>query len=266
MKRRVAPPVIASTLVDTHCHLDMTDYDADLPAVLDRARAAGVGTLITIGIDLASSRRAVALAGAHEQVYATVGIHPHHVGEAGAGEIEALRELARTPRVVAVGEIGLDYVRGRVAPEVQQQWLERQVALAKELELPIVIHDREAHADVMAILTRQAPFAAGGVMHCFSGDIKLAEAARALGFVISVPGVVTFNKADILHEVVRQTPLADLLLETDAPYLAPDPYRGKRNEPAFVAYTAQKVAELKGIGVDEVAQVTTANGRRLFRV
>lgn len=255
-----------AALIDTHCHLDFPDYAADLPAVLTRAAAAGVGRIITVGIDLPTSRAAIELAVRQSVLFATVGVHPHHVKDLVAADYDLLRELARHPQVVAYGEIGLDYVKGYSPPAVQREHFARQVELARELALPLVIHDREAHADTIAILREALPLAAGGVMHCFSGDADFAEEVLALGFHISIPGVVTFPKAEAMQAAVRQTPLNRLLLETDGPFLAPVPRRGKRNEPQLLLYTAQKVAEVKGVSINEVAQATTANAEKLFRL
>lgn len=251
-------------LVDTHCHLDMDAYEDDLDQVIERAVKVGVATVLTIGIDVESSARAVELAAAHRPVFASVGIHPHNVSGLSERHYDIIKSLAAKPEVVAYGEIGMDLVKQYAPVDQQKRHFIRQVSLAQELALPLIVHDREAHADILAVLRNAAPFPAGGVMHCFSGDMKLAEEVLDLGFHISVPGVVTFNKAPALHEVVREVSLDALLLETDGPFLAPVPMRGKRNEPAFVLYTAQKVAELKGISLGEVARRTTENAKRLF--
>lgn len=265
-KKEFILPTLAAglQLVDTHCHLDMGKYEADLAQVLARSAAAGVGRVVTIGIDLASSRAAVALAEQYRGVFAAVGVHPHHVAETSATDYSELRQLASHPRVVAYGEIGMDGVKGYAPLDLQRQHFCRQVALAKELALPLIVHDRETHEEVLAILREAAPFPAGGVMHCFSGDAGLARAVMELGFYVSIPGVVTFNNAAMLHEVVAAVPLDALLVETDGPFLAPVPRRGKRNEPAYVLFTAEKVAEIKGITLDEVARRTTANAETLF--
>lgn len=255
-----------AVFIDTHCHLDFPDYQADLPAVLSRAHGAGVTRIITVGIDLPTSRTAIELAGRHAELFATVGVHPHHVKELAEGDYALLRELACQPKVVAYGEIGLDYVKDYSPPALQRQHFARQVALAGEVGLPLIIHDREAHADTLAILRTALPLPAGGVMHCFSGDAAFAEEVLDLGFYISIPGVVTFPKAAAMQEAVRQVPLDRLLLETDGPFLAPVPRRGKRNEPQLMLHTAQKVAELKGVAIEEVARATTANAEKLFRL
>lgn len=253
-------------LVDTHCHLDMPDYAADLDEVLEQANQAGVSRIVTVGIDLPSSRRAVALAGARQGVYATVGVHPHHVEGLGDEEYRALRQLAQSERVVAYGEIGLDYVKRYAPLPLQRDHFARQVSLGRELELPLVIHDREAHDDVMEILEQAGSFPAGGVMHCFSGDVEFARRVLDLGFMISIPGVVTFKTAEMLREAVCAVPLNSLLLETDGPFLAPVPHRGRRNHPALMLHTARMVAEIKGVSLDAVAMATTSNAVKLFRL
>ncbi|MDH5522716.1 MAG: TatD family hydrolase [Desulfobulbaceae bacterium] len=255
-----------AALIDTHCHLDMEDYELDLDEVIKRATAAGVERIITVGIDLQSSRAAVELARRFTGIYATIGVHPHNVTELTGDDYDALRRLARQDKVVAYGEIGIDCVKDYAPLALQQKHFKKQVELALELDLPLVIHDREAHAEVLAILRAAGPFPAGGVMHCFSGDSELAQAVLDLGFMISIPGVVTFNKAQMMQDAVQAVPLTSLLLETDGPYLSPVPKRGKRNEPESMLYTAQKVAELKNVSLDEVARQTTANAVQLFNL
>lgn len=256
----LAPEVF---IVDSHCHLDMADYE-DCRQVVARAEAAGVKYIMSVGIDLASSRAAVALAEEYVGVYCSVGIHPHHVVGVEDSQYQEIAALARHPKVKAYGEIGLDYARDYAPHDVQISHFARQVAMAKELGLPLIIHDREAHAEVMAILKAAAPFPAGGVMHCYSGDLQLAAEVIELGFLLSIPGVVTFPKAETMQDVARCVPLESLLVETDGPYLTPDPFRGKRNEPAYVLYTVAKIATLRGISMSEVARQTSANAMRLF--
>lgn len=251
--------------VDSHCHLDMAAYD-DCSAVVARAEAAGVKYILSVGIDLPSSKAALDLANEFSGVYCSVGVHPHHVMDTNDSDYRELVELARHPKVKAYGEIGLDYVRNYAPKDVQISHFQRQVNLAKELSLPLIIHDREAHGDVMEILSGAGPFPAGGVMHCYSGDMELAKAVLDLGFYLSIPGVVTFTKAEILQDVARSIPLGALLVETDGPYLAPVPYRGKRNEPTYVLHTIAKIAELRGIPTEEVARRTSENAMTLFNI
>lgn len=269
-RRRNKPPLpqlpAGVLAIDSHCHLDMAAYQEDCSAVIRRAADAGVGNIMTIGIDLASSKVALQLAKQYSSLFCAVGVHPHHVADLDEDVYLELTELAKNKEVKAYGEIGLDYARNYASREEQIFHFTRQVKLARELNLPVIIHDREAHDDVMRILKEAAPFPAGGVMHCFSGDSRLAEEVLALGLYISVPGVVTFNKAEMLQEAVRSVPLTSLLLETDGPFLTPAPYRGKRNEPAYVLYTAQKVAELKGTSLDDTIEQTSINCRKLFNL
>jgi len=244
----------------------MNDYDQDRGAMIERAVQAGVTRLITIGIDLDTSKRAIELAEQYESVSATIGVHPHHVADLTDDDYGQLRELARNSNVVGFGEIGMDLFKCHAPADLQEIHFRRQLQIAKELKLPVIIHDRDAHDLILVALRETAPFPAGGVMHCFSGDAPLAKEMIELGFYISIPGVVTYNKADNLLETIRQTDLNHLLVETDAPFLSPVPKRGKRNEPAYVLYTAAKVAEIKGISLAEVASRTTANAKRLFNL
>ena len=259
-------------LVDSHCHLDFSKFDSDRDAVVQRARDAGVGIILNPGYDLESSRRAVTLSEQYDEVYATIGVHPHQAKTVDRGVIDSLRELAVHPKVVGIGEIGLDYYRDLSPREVQRQALREQLSLAAELDLPVIVHSREAHEDVMFILAEWASCAqpgtrsalSRGVLHAFSGDRAMASGAAALGFCVGVAGPVTFAKASALQALVADLPLAQLLIETDAPYLTPHPYRGKRNEPALVALVCAAIADLKGISARDVAEATMENGQRLF--
>lgn len=253
-------------LIDTHCHLDMEAYRSDLDTVIDTAARHGVRRIITIGIDSPSSQRAVALAEQYANIYATIGFHPHDAAQATAQALDQLAILARHRSVVGFGEIGLDYVKNYAPREVQLKAFDQQLALARDLDLPVVIHDREAHDDTRALLRSAGPLPRGGVMHCFSGDSQLAEEMIDLGLHLSIPGVATFAKAQTLHEVIRAVDLRFLLLETDGPFLAPVPYRGKRNEPKLLLYTAQMVADIKQLPLEAVAEATTANAVRLFQL
>ncbi|HIC92753.1 MAG TPA: TatD family deoxyribonuclease, partial [Anaerolineae bacterium] len=209
-------------LTDTHAHLDFPQFDGDREEVIERALAAGVRRIINVGADLASSRRAVALAEAHPPIYAAVGVHPHDAKTLTDEALAELLGLARHPKVVAIGEIGLDFYRDLSPREAQRQAFERQLALARELGLPVIVHDRNAHAEVMDVLRRRG---LRGVLHCFSGDLEMARQAIEMGFYISVAGPATFKNAKRLPEIVRQLPLERLLIETDCPYLAPHPHR-----------------------------------------
>ncbi len=257
-------------VIDSHCHLDFPQFDEDRAAVLDRARAAGVRAIINPGTDLTSSRRAVALAEAEPDVYAAVGVHPHDARSLDEETLNELRALAAHPKVVAIGEIGLDFYRDLSPRDQQRRAFESQLALAAELELPVIIHCRDAHQEVLATLQAWAedhpapPRGWRGVLHAFSGDEAMAEAGRAIGFALSLGGPVTFRNARRLHALVPKLPLDHLLLETDAPYLAPHPHRGKRNEPAWVTLVAEAVARLTGVSVEAIVRQTTANAVRLF--
>lgn len=251
-------------IVDSHCHLDDPRFDEDREAVLDRAWAAGLVSMLAIGTgegppDFAAGIR---LAESDRRIYASVGVHPHHAGRVAEGWLDALRAHSRHPRVVALGEMGLDYHYNFSPPEAQRAVFLRQLELAGEEDKPVVIHTREAWADTVALLKQVRP-PAGGVFHCFSGGPAEAEDALELGFYLGLGGVVTFPKADSLREAARRAPLDRLLLETDAPYLAPVPHRGKRNEPAFAADTLRRVAEERQMPVETLAEATTANFERL---
>ena len=251
-------------LIDSHAHLEMKEFDNDREKVVERARQAGVDFVITVGTNLALSRKAVELAERHENIYATVGIHPHDVVNTDNKTFDTLLELAHRKKVVAYGEIGLDFFRNISPQEKQLDLFGRQLELAKELQLPVIIHDRDAHEQTLRIVS--ASGVRRGVFHCFSGDYNMAKQCIDLGFYISVPGVVTYDKAKTIQDVARRVPLSSLLLETDAPYLAPIPHRGKRNEPSFIIHTAKKVAELKGVSWEEVAQATTQSAKSLFHI
>ncbi len=252
--------------VDTHCHLDFEDLVAEQQDILARARQVGVQQIITIGIDLPTSRRAIALAEANGEIYATIGIHPHNACALSSKDFQELLTLGRKSQVVAYGEIGLDFYRNYKPRPVQISCLHEQLNVARQLGLPVVIHDREAHEEVLLILREQKAWEIGGAMHCFSGDWLFAKKCLNLGFYLSIAGPVTFAKAQILQDVARQCPLDRLLLETDAPFLAPVPKRGKRNEPAFLIHTAEKIASLRNLPLEEVAMQTTLNARRLFKL
>jgi TatD DNase family protein len=261
------------SLIDTHAHLDERRFDEDRPEVIERARAAGIEAVVSVGVDLESSRAAVRLAQEYETVYAAVGVHPHDAVKLDGAMLAGLRELALQPKVVAIGEIGLDFYRDLSPRDVQRRAFQAQLAWAGKLGKPVVVHDRDAHSEIMAILADWAsglttPALAGraGVLHTFSGDQAMAEQAMDLGFYISISGPVTYRNAGQLLEIVRALPPDRLLVETDCPFLAPHPYRGKRNEPAYVRLVAERIAELRGLTLEELAAVTTANARHLFQL
>lgn len=259
-------------LIDSHAHLDAPEFDTDRAAVIARAHEAGVTRIVTIGYDPATWASATALvqAEARQGLYLALGIHPNSADEATDAALADLAARCRAgqtdpaaPRVVGLGETGLDYYWDRVPPAQQQTSFRAQLALARELDLPVIIHNREAHADILAIL-RAAGQGTRGVMHAFSGDVTMAEDCLRLGYRISLAGPLTFPKATKLHTVAQAVPLSGLLVETDCPYLTPAPFRGKRNEPARVALTAARLAELKGLPLAAVAAALTANTVELF--
>jgi len=243
----------------------MDVFAGDREAVLERAAAAGVAAIITVGTTISDCEKAVALARSHRSVYAAVGIHPHDAK--GMDDLTGgrLRALAREDKVVAIGETGLDFFYNLSPREVQLSRFEEQLDLAEELDLPVIIHDREAHAETLAML-RPRKGRLRGVLHCFSGDQAMAGECLALGFHISVAGPLTYPKAEGLRDVARLIPPDRLLIETDAPYLAPQAYRGKRNEPAYVMETARRLAEIRGLPFEDLARLTAANARRLFNL
>lgn len=262
-------------LVDSHCHLDVEQFDIDRPAVLAHARSAQVKLIVNPGIDLQHCRQAIALAEQYPEVYAAVGIHPNSSADFSTQTLAELRTMARHPKVVAIGEIGLDYYWQKVEPAQQAYAFRQQLALAAEVGLPVIIHNREATADTVAVLdewanssvTRHSPLATRsfwGVLHAFGGDLALAQQAYAWNFILGLGGPITFRNAHRLHEVVAQLPLDRLMLETDAPYLTPHPHRGQRNEPAHVALVCTQLAQLQGLTPSAVAQITSGIAYQFF--
>lgn len=263
MKQGFAP------LADTHCHLTLPHFEADRHQVLERARAAGVAWTVVPGIDLETSRAAVAFAEAQRGVFAAVGLHPHHASDWNGSARDELRTLARSARVVAVGEIGLDYVRSLSPAAVQRRALQEQLDLAQELDLPIIVHNRQAIHDLLPLLESWASATAAasrprGVLHAYSADLPSAQRAIAAGFDLGIAGPVTYRGASGLRALLPQLPLDRLLLETDAPFLPPDPHRGTRNEPAYTARVAEEVALLLELPFPYLAEATTNNAALLF--
>ncbi len=255
---------MVASLVDTHCHLDLTEFEADREAMLERARAAGVNRMLVPATDLASSRRVVALAERHPELRAAVGVHPNEAGDFTDETLAELRDLSQHPKVDAIGEIGIDLYWHTVPLEKQQHAFRAQLALAAELGRPAIIHDREAHAEVMAQLG-ETRVPAGVVLHSFSGDSAMAEQAVAAGYYLGVDGPLTYKKNEGLRDIFRKAPRDCILIETDAPYLTPQARRGTRNEPAYVRFVAEKLAEVRASTLELVAAATTANAARLFR-
>ena len=250
-------------LIDSHAHLNLNRFNQDREAVIERARKAGLVAIVNIGTDLASSRATVKLAGKHDFIYAAVGVHPHDAKTVTQAVLDELRTLAHHPKVVAIGEIGLDYYRDLSPRDVQHRAFAEQLALAAELRLPVVVHSREAHADV---LTSLRGWEGTGVLHSYSAGPEHLEEMLDLGFSIGISGPVTFPKANRLRAVAAAVPLERLLVETDCPYLTPVPYRGKRNEPAYVQYVVETVARTRKMPAEAVAQATVDNTHRLFGI
>jgi TatD DNase family protein len=256
-------------LIDSHAHIDFPQFAEDREAMLGRARAAGVSTLLAIGTGPGPEKldSALPFAEQHDWIYATVGIHPHEAKEFKPEHIERLRNLARHGKVIAWGEIGLDYFYDHSPRETQHRVFRDQMELAAEAKLPIIIHCREAWSDCLNLLEQQwKPTGLGGILHCFSSTLEDARRGIDLGFLISFAGNATFPKAQNLRDVAKALPLATMLIETDSPYLAPQAYRGKRNEPAYVAEVARTIASVRDLSPDEIAAATSENFRRLFRV
>jgi TatD DNase family protein len=262
----------AEGLTDSHCHLQDPKFGRDMPQVIERARAAGVSTMVVIGYDMDSSHRAVEIAESNEGVFATIGVHPHDAKTLTPGDISTPTTLAESPMVVAIGEIGLDFYRNLSPPDVQHRAFREQLALARELDLPVVIHSRDADEEVFEELAEHAEATSVdwpaerplGVMHCYAGDIMLADRYIALGFLLSIAGTATYPNAEKTREVARAIPLGSLLIETDAPYLTPQSRRGQRNEPAYLVETVRFIAELRGEPPELIAKETASNAKRLF--
>ena len=252
-------------LVDSHAHIYYRDFAADFEDMLQRAVDAGVAAILVVGTDIESSRESVELAEKYPQLYASVGIHPHDAGRVTDACYDVIRNLAlSSPKVVAIGEIGLDFYRDRSPRDVQEIVFRKFLRMAGELDKPVIIHDRDAHGQVLDCLRDEG--SRRGVLHCFSGDTAMAAEAVAMGFYLSIPGTVTYPANETLRDVVRSTSIDRLLVETDCPYLAPVPHRGKRNEPSYVRLAAERLAEVKGLSLEDVARITTKNVRDLFGI
>ncbi len=251
-------------LIDTHCHLNLPEFDSDREAVLARARAAGVGGILIPAIDLPTCHSALALAERYPQITVAVGVHPNSLAEVSEADFVEIERLIYHTKVVAIGEIGIDFYWRKLSRTEQEQAFLRQIAWANAVNKPIVVHDRDAHEAIEQCLFSHPP-RAGGVLHSFSGDEAMAERALAAGFYLGVGGALTYKKNDSLRLVMARAPLERLVLETDAPYVTPHPYRGRRNEPAYVRLVAQQLAEVRNVPLAEVVATTTANAQRLFR-
>jgi len=253
-------------LIDSHAHLDDRRFDRDRDRLIKSLKEFGVELVINPGADLSSSIKAVSLAEEYDNIYAAVGVHPHSAKEMDESTIGLLKSFTNREKVIAIGEIGLDYYYDNSPRDVQRKRFIEQLNLAKEVNLPVIIHSREANKDTFDILKEAQDGSLRGVMHCFSGSVEMAMEYIKLGFYISLAGPVTFKNARVPKEVAKAVPLDKLMIETDAPYLTPEPYRGKRNEPIYVRYVAGTIAELKGLTFEEVAKQTAENTKRLFNI
>lgn len=253
-------------LFDTHAHLDDSRFDEDRDKVIGQCKDEGLELILNPGCDLRTSLKSIALAKKYDFIYAAVGIHPHDAKSMDKDTLSVLGDLAGNPRVKAIGEIGLDYHYDLSPRDVQKLRFIEQIDLAKQLKLPIIVHDRESHGDIMDIFKKMNVKGMGGVLHSFSGSVEMARECLKLDFYISISGSLTFKNAVKTLEVVREVPLERLLIETDSPYLTPVPHRGERNYPGYVRYVAEKIAEIKGISLEEVAQKTLENGKLFFNI
>lgn len=256
-------------LIDTHSHIDMEDFSNDIDAVILRAKEASVEKIILPSVDRSSFEKVIRISNKYNEVYCALGIHPTEAqGINGDKEedFEKILELINTPKVVAIGECGLDYYWDKTYVEEQKKVFLKQIEIAKAHKLPLLVHDREAHKDTFDLLTQNIKDEVPVVMHCFSGSLELAKECIKKGFYIALGGVVTFKNAKKVHEIAKEIPLEYLLLETDAPYLTPEPYRGKRNEPAYVKFVAEEIARIRGLSFEEVAETTTKNARSVFKL
>ncbi len=253
-------------LIDSHAHLDDRRFNDDRDMLIKNFKNNNIELVINIGADLKTSVASVELADKYDTIYAAVGVHPHSAKEVNTLVMENIRELTKNKKVVAIGEIGLDFHYDNSPRDVQRKWFIEQLKLAKELDLPVIIHTREASQETYDILKNNQDGTVRGVMHSFSGSAEMASLYVDMGFYISIGGPVTFKNARVVREVAEAVPLDKLLIETDCPYLTPEPYRGKRNEPVYMKYTAEKIAQVRGISYDEVVKATNRNAKRLFNI
>ena len=253
-------------LFDTHVHLNAEQFEEDLTEVITRAQEAGVSNMIVVGFDRPTITKAMELVETYDFLYAAVGWHPVDAIDMTDADLEWIESLAAHPKVVAIGEMGLDYYWDKSPKEIQMEVFRKQIRLARRVKLPIIIHNREATADIITILREEEASLIGGIMHCFSGSVETAKECLEMNFYISLGGPVTFKNAKKPKEVAAEVPLDRLLIETDCPYLAPHPFRGKRNEPAYVKLVAEQIASIKQVSVEEVAHITTENAKKLFGI
>ncbi len=253
-------------IFESHAHYDDSRFGPDREAVIKKLKETGIGCIINVGSSMNSSRVSLEMAKKYDMVYSSVGVHPHDVQEMKESDLEVLLAMTAYDKIVAIGEIGLDYYYDNAPREIQKLWFREQLKLAVELDLPVIIHSREASEDTYDILFENNAHSVGGVIHCFSGSAEMARRYTDLGYYIGIGGVVTFKNAKKLVEVVKEVPLSRILVETDAPYLTPEPHRGKRNDSSFIPHIIEKIAEIKGLTKEEVETATWENGRRLFAV
>lgn len=253
-------------LIDSHVHLDDERFDGDRDILINSLKDNKIELVINIGADMNSSMSSIELSKRYDNIYAAIGVHPHSASEMTEKTLDELREMSKEDKVIAIGEIGLDYYYDNSPRDIQRKWFREQLELAKELDLPVIIHSRDATKETYDIIKEAQDGTLRGVLHCFSGSVEVAMEYIKLGFYISIGGTVTFKNARVVREVAEAVPLDKLLIETDCPYLTPEPYRGKRNEPMFVKYVAEKIAEIRGISVEELAKFTNKNTKELFRI
>ncbi|AWI35204.1 TatD family hydrolase [Bacillus safensis] len=253
-------------LFDTHAHLNAEQYNEDLEQVIERAKSEKVEKIVVVGFDRPTITRAMELIEEYDFIYAAIGWHPVDAIDMTDEDLAWIKDLSQHEKVVAIGEMGLDYYWDKSPKDVQKEVFRRQIALAKEVKLPIVIHNRDATEDVVTILKEEGAAEVGGIMHCFTGSLETAKACMEMNFYISFGGPVTFKNAKKPKEVVKEIPSDRLLIETDCPYLTPVPFRGKRNEPSYVKYIAEQIAELREISFEELAELTTKNAKKVFRI
>ena len=253
-------------LIDTHAHLEMRHFSEDLPGVIHRARNNGIMAVLTVGVDLPSCRRTLQIAEMHQDIFAILGVHPHHAANVPEKDLVEIQQMAQHTKVRAFGEIGLDFYRNLAPPRVQRERFRQQIAMGRNLNLPLVIHSRDATNETLTILHQERAWEVGGVIHCYSGNNEAAKRYLDMNFYLSIPGIITYPEAHDLRKVVNNLPLDKLLLETDAPFLTPVPHRGARNEPAYVTYTAHAVATLRGQDIADIAAATTENARQIFQI
>ncbi len=253
-------------IFDTHAHYDDEAFDKDRDELLRSLNAKGIGTVVNVGASIQSTKETLQLTRQYHFVYGAAGVHPNETGELNDNLMEWLRDITRENKIVAVGEIGLDYHWEEPEPEIQKYWFVRQLTLAREERLPVIIHSRDAARDTLDIIKAERAEETGGVLHCFSYGVDLAREYLQMGFYLGIGGVVTFHNARKLKEVVKYAPLDQLVLETDCPYLSPEPYRGRRNSSLNLIYVAEQIGQIKNIPADEVILVTSRNAKRLYRI